>query len=83
MLFDHHRVDARQVIKGHDYRRGIDVEKSRAGWQLEFGASTHTRRVGGDLLVYEKGTDGKSVLRFEVYDGGSLGRPQRHGGIKT
>lgn len=54
-------------IKGHDYRRGIDIEMTGAEWRALLSAAAYTRRIGNGVLAFER-DNGRSLLAFEVYD---------------
>lgn len=66
-----------RLIRGHDYRRGIDVSMTGAEWRSLLSAAVYTRRIGGDVLAFER-RDGHTSLAFEIYDDdGAISRPRR------
>jgi hypothetical protein len=67
-----------QSFKGHDYRRGMDVELPRSAWRERIEGAQYTRRVGRDLLGFERDRiDGRVRLAFEIYDDGELSVPRK------
>ena len=62
-----------RVIRGHDYRSGSDVEMTRAQWRDLCDSAVYTRRVGGDVLGFQRDPiTGRPRLAFEIYDEGAL-----------
>lgn len=54
-------------IRGHDYRRGVDLELSGAEWRLLLSQAEYTRRIGSGVLAYER-RNGHALLAFEIFD---------------
>lgn len=54
-------------MRGHDYRRGVDVEMSSAEWRTLFSSVAYIRRIGSGVFAYER-ENGRARLVFEVYD---------------
>lgn len=56
--------------KGFDYRTGEDVQMTRAEWRQIINDAHHTRRIGGDLLIFTTGNGNDNVpgLSHEIYD---------------
>lgn len=54
-------------IRGHDYRRGVDLELSGAEWRLLLSQADYTRRIGRGVLAYER-REGRALLAFEIFD---------------
>lgn len=54
-------------VKGHDYRRGVDVELTGAEWRSLLSAAAYTRRIGTGVLAFER-DNGCTRLAFEIYD---------------
>lgn len=66
------------LIKGHDYRRGIDVSLTGAEWRSLLSEATYTRRIGAGVLAFERRDDGHTSLAFEIYDDdGAISQPRR------
>lgn len=63
-------------IKGHDYRRGVDVELTGAEWRGLLSGAAYVRRIGNGVLAYER-QEGRALLAFEVYDDGALNLRRR------
>lgn len=66
-----------RTIRGHDYRRGVDVEMTGAEWRALLSEAAYIRRVGNAVLAYQR-ENGQSHLVFEVYeDNGAVRRRRR------
>jgi hypothetical protein len=64
-------------IKGHDYRRGIDMELSGAQWRELLSSMAYTRRIGNGILAFAR-EDGRTLLAFEIFDdSGAVGLRRR------
>jgi hypothetical protein len=71
-----------RTFRGHDYTNGCDVELTRHKWRQKISQSEYTRRIGTDLLAFARDNNGRLLLTFEVYDGGSLGNIKSRGGVR-
>jgi hypothetical protein len=66
------------LIRGHDYRQGVDLSLTGAEWRALFSKATYTRRIGAGVLAFER-RDGHTSLAFEVYDDNGTVSSQRRG----
>jgi hypothetical protein len=65
------------LIRGHDYRRGIDVSLTGAEWRALLTEAAYTRRIGAGVLAFER-RDGQTSLAYEIYDDdGAVSAPRR------
>lgn len=67
-----------RLIRGHDYRNGIDVSLTGAEWRALLSEATYTRRIGAGVLAFER-REGHTSLAFEIYDEGGETSPLRRG----
>lgn len=74
---DHGLVEAMNtLIRGHDYRRGVDLELTGAQWRALLSTAEYTRRIGAGVLAYAR-RDGAVSLAYEVYDDDGAMSPRR------
>jgi hypothetical protein len=75
---DHGVVESMStLIRGYDYRRGVDLALTGAQWRSLLSAAAYTRRIGTGVLAFER-RDGATSLAYEVYDdGGAMPSPRR------
>lgn len=66
------------LIRGHDYRRGVDLELTGAQWRALLSTAAYTRRIGAGVLAFVR-RDGETSLAYEVYDddGAMSPRPEK------
>lgn len=69
------------LIKGHDYRRGIDVSHTGAEWRALLSEAAYTRRIGSGVLAFDR-RDGHTSLAFEIYDDDGAISPPRRGMLR-
>lgn len=63
-------------VKGHDYRRGVDVEMTGAEWRAILSEAAYTRRIGNGVLAFER-DNGQTRLAFEIFDDEGRINPRR------
>lgn len=71
MFRNHYRVaeSMSTMIKGHDYRRGVDLALTGAEWRALLSAAAYTRRIGTTVLAFDRrGDNGQTFLAYEIYD---------------
>jgi hypothetical protein len=80
MLCNDHRVAEQMstLIRGHDYRRGIDVFLTGAQWRSLLSETAYTRRIGSGVLAFDR-REGNTSLAFEIYDDDGVIGAQRRG----
>lgn len=65
------------LIRGYDYRRGVDLALTGAQWRSLLSTAEYTRRIGSGVLAYDR-RNGKTSLVYEVYDDdGAMASPRR------
>jgi hypothetical protein len=67
------------LIRGHDYRRGVDLALTGSQWRSLLSTAEYTRRIGTGVLAYDR-RNGHSSLAYEIYDDdGAMPSPRRRG----